>query len=872
MSYSALPPALVDLTLLRLTNPKRISAGSLNRWRRAYQTSVLDPSSASASSSTTQLSWDGLKRTRRPPKRKSVAGPPARAVTPAPAASSLQLHDATSQLPMTPLEELEKRVGALDDVVEAQATTPVGSFFYSEDELLAIYEDVLAVPEAEVEDTAESNRAALEAVRRAEEMEDQRLLEGLRHRLLDDVQVDDSVPMYRRVLARAHEIFARVEAARNAVNPEGSREDYVPLALISIREYEALIREAMKTQDVRAATVAQEMMKGEKMRFPPQSLTNILSIYASAGEIKSADDLLVNFLKEAPTEDQRHLHIKAHLRGTPEKLIPTSAMELLHYYEDVGMPAPMQTYGSVITSLLSRPSSTARAQAWDIFAHMRYAAHPNPDASLYTTMIRACAYPVSVRYSSEPEKALDLWTEMTVDHKLRPTVASYNAVILACARSGTKTYVNEAFRLARQMLDANRDARGFSAYRPDRKTFCALLEGAKRIGDLARTRWILAEMIRQRGDDLNAVETQIDEEVMMHVFNAYASYKPPLTREATVFVKNKSENATGDETTAVDASSSTGTAVQPNLKQSSSASSSTSSSSSPAGPSSSMVAVDPEEDELASAAFTMRPPQTREEVIREVRMLFGRIVGDIKTASSPQGDMRKFSGVRLSSRLFGAYLSVFYRHTHLETSMELFETFVTRFPDSMSPRVYVEALERCGNARRGRERDIVVACLDSIWARWEPMENAAQEKGEPLSARYVERAHIAKIRTLAMTENTDRAMEHLRAFAAKYPPDNVRTPALKPAFRSTRSQLVANRPLVRMTSASEVPDDHVPPLATFRDLEILHHRLVDDMRDKDIKYVTWLCKAYEWALRVRRDETVKAKIAPPETPIYIPSH
>jgi hypothetical protein len=109
------------------------------------------------------------------------------------------------------------------------------------------------VPEAEVEeDTAESNRAALETVRRAEEMEDQRLMEGLRHRLLDDVQVDDSVPMYRRVLARAHEIFARVEAARNAVNPDGSKEDYLPLALISLREYEGLIREAVSTLEARS--------------------------------------------------------------------------------------------------------------------------------------------------------------------------------------------------------------------------------------------------------------------------------------------------------------------------------------------------------------------------------------------------------------------------------------------------------------------------------------------------------------------------------------------------------------------------------------------------------------------------------------------
>jgi hypothetical protein len=67
-------------------------------------------------------------------------------------------------------------------------------------------------------------------------------------------------------------------------------------------------------------------------------------------------------------------------------------------------------------------------------------------------MIRACANPVSIRFSSEPEKALDLWTEMTMDHKIPPTVQAYNAVILACVpRLGTKTYVNEAFRLARQM-------------------------------------------------------------------------------------------------------------------------------------------------------------------------------------------------------------------------------------------------------------------------------------------------------------------------------------------------------------------------------------------------------------------------------------
>ena len=121
-------------------------------------------------------------------------------------------------------------------------------------------------------------------------------------------------------------------------------------------------------------------------------------------------------------------------------------MDLLHY-ENQNAAAPMQTH-AIISSLFACPSSLACTQAWDIFSHMRYVTHPNPDI-IHTQMIRACVNPVSIRFSSEPEKALDLWTKMTVDHKISSTIQAYNAMILACARSGTKTYVNEAFRLAR---------------------------------------------------------------------------------------------------------------------------------------------------------------------------------------------------------------------------------------------------------------------------------------------------------------------------------------------------------------------------------------------------------------------------------------
>ena len=68
-----------------------------------------------------------------------------------------------------------------------------------------------------------------------------------------------------------------------------------------------------------------------------------------------------------------------------------------------------------------------------------------------------------------------------------------------------------------------------------------------------------------------------------------------------------------------------------------------------------------------------------------------------------------------------------------------------------------------------------------------------------------------------------------------------------------------------MTGIMEVPDDSIRLLMTSRDVELLHHRLIDEARVKDINYVTWSCKAYEYGLRKRRDEAVKSKPAGTES-------
>jgi len=78
-------------------------------------------------------------------------------------------------------------------------------------------------------------------------------------------------------------------------------------------------------------------------------------------------------------------------------------------------------------------------------------------------------------------------------------------------------------------------------------------------------------------------------------------------------------------------------------------------------------------------------------------------------------------------------------------------------------------------------------------------------------------------------------------------------------MRAMRVSLAAgDRPLVRLTTALDEQDDGVPPLLMFADVGVLHHRLVAAGDLRGLGYVTWVCKAYEGALRRRREEALKA--------------
>ena len=413
----------------------------------------------------------------------------------------------------------------------------------------------------------------------------------------------------------------------------------------------------------------------------------------------------------------------------------------------MNLAPPMKTYTSLISTLISVPSSIAKAQAWDLFSHMRYVAHPTPDAVTYTLMIRACAYapPSGGTGDSEPQRALDLFTEMTVDNDIPPTRDTYTAVILACARSGEMKFVNEAFRLAKEMLDGHRDALGRPAFTPNNALFGALLQGAKRVRDLPRARWILAEMVqiilqqhRARVDDGMEIPKQdevvLTENKIVHIFHAYASYRVPFHRSATRITEDTIETAPPESTL----SSSLETSVDPSKTE---------------------MDKEGHVGEVTTAdkdpRFNSIPPQSREEVLAEVKNLFEGILHDtqrsqVNPSHGPGNESPMlFKDVCISTELLNAYLSVHYNHGKIGKTQKLFKTLFEEVGVKRSFLSYVEVLEACGRfSCAKRERGQVLEFTEEVWELLQK-DPGVHDEIFSVHVRLIERANLALIRVFS---------------------------------------------------------------------------------------------------------------------------
>jgi len=332
----------------------------------------------------------------------------------------------------------------------------------------------------------------------------------------------------------------------------------------------------------------------------------------------------------------------------------------------------------------------------------------------------------------------------------------------------------------------------------------------------------------------------LDDRIMIHVFHAYASYKVPFKRKQTLFVKETGAERDGSEVS-VDVQEQEDTDV---------------------------VNTDP------GVLFSSLPPQDRSGVIAEVRNLFDAIVEDNRIAakSSLTEDIPLFfKTVRLTASLLNSYLSVYYSHARFHISQELYRSIFQVHGVERDIHSYVDALTMCACVPKGT-RHLALKFALEIWSDWERFIKGLESSSDPgvASPRLIERAHIALIRTYILNGQLDCALEHLKEFAQRYPPDLVSKTRsnIKLHMRSTRTVLktgpgttVSPRPLVRLTAATDVIDDSVPPFVRFTDLELLHHRFVAANRLNDIKYIKWICTCYSYALRNRRDRTLKQGVA-----------
>ncbi|CAE6358666.1 unnamed protein product [Rhizoctonia solani] len=562
-------------------------------------------------------------------------------------------------------------------------------------------------------------------------------------------------------------------------------------------------------------------------------------------------------------------HLNSHPHEQPLMAAIKSTQDLIHKLEVQGIPPTQKAYASVMrayldvsrdSNLLSEPTSAlqtnpsaAIAAIHDLFTHMRYIAHPNPSLETYSLVIAACARGRQVN----PLRALELLQEIKqglmsgrtelIQPQLdvKSLVACYNGAIRACARAGAR-FAGDAFRLAKELVQpdgipiagATIDGVG-----PDRNTMTALMHSAKRIGDLARARWILTEVMRAQSRQFeNNSEVILDEEIMVCAFQAYSAFRPAFRRGMT---RNQTEEL--EDTT-----------TRSNVED--------------------MQDLVP--TETPAQAYTI--PQSTSEVLREADILLCRILS--KLTESPD---RLFSHVPISARIMNAYLGVYYSHESLERTLAKFE----ECHQHVEPNAYtfVNLLERLSRADEP-DRPLALAYAKKTWINWQNwMRGVYDDQVDPVLAeatpRAIERAWAAIIRVHSLCDNVETALELLREFVTKYPPASLNDqnipssptqrsrleyPTTANSEKSLTSLLATPTPrvglLVRFTTPEQITEPGIGPHLLFSDLTLLHQRLVSrhSHRKADIAFVTWACKSYELQLKRRRERALGV-VKPPRS-------
>lgn len=565
---------------------------------------------------------------------------------------------------------------------------------------------------------------------------------------------------------------------------------------------------------------------------------------------------------------------------------PQSAITYLRDFERRGQPLPQSAYNVVFSSLLTpteryQPTSHNRALAWDLFTHMRLLAHPQPSREVYRTMIKACGD----SRDPQPERARDLWIEMTTGcDNVVPERDEYDAIIRAL--SSTKKDYLEAFDLLRQMLDRHQDAtfvpfedqprQSWSSFVPTVATFTALLEGTQRAGDLDRARWILSEVVRlvQSSEKLN-VGGMVGptEELLAGVFLTYASWK--LTVQKKDIKLKGMTMAAGTETPlqekpdSVNMDDSLEVDVLGSLASEQSIT---------------------DADNISEMDADSSQPRSSADAIREATAIFERILHDYAARSTDDSITylsHPFKDVNFRTRLINTYLSVHLAHaSSLQAAKDVWDRTWASLPrGSTVPNgwSYLVVLDRCAAGTRGgmtrEDREVAFKWGREIWLEYQKWAQTPTTVNHSHSAstgtglvvaddipqtadswtkrnrwllglgdRQIERCWRNIIRIHTLSGDTNTAVSLFQQFYTTYPPT---------AIKHTYNPLPKDDLEIRMSTVTTTPEADVPPHLIFKDVDVLHQRLVHEEKWEEVGQLKALISHYERALELRRKWRVK---------------
>ncbi|KAL4401229.1 hypothetical protein ACI68E_002560 [Malassezia pachydermatis] len=560
---------------------------------------------------------------------------------------------------------------------------------------------------------------------------------------------------------------------------------------------------------------------------------SVMDVYATAGEWETVLQLSAKMeeYQVAPTSEIKHTIVKAyananHLMGAVQYLTHWEASE----------PAPQSSYALVLDHLLKQPTRDVQPLAWSLFYHMRFAAHPVPDTSTYAMMIRACAagipQPTSYwqrrkrPFQADAERALDLFREMTLHHRIRPTKDVYDSLILTCARR--KDHYQDAIRLLCELMDGSPDHA--APLSPDVYTYNAVLQGSARQGDLRTARWVLADMVHQ---SMNGVLHRApNEETMANVFWTYAVFQPPQRRSDLRTAPAATSTTQADDE-----------AVE-------------------------MVAASPEADVTSSDApsFTHAMPSTASDVLAEARAFMARILAD---QGAPSTATHPLATVSVTPRLLNAFLSVLMHHLTPRTRLRTMADTVWG-EDGVFAQAHIQPNGHTlamilGECTTHADRAYADELATSVWTQWTALENEGRRE-DGVDTKTISQMWARMIRQHAKAFRVEEALALLRAFYKRYPPHN-KAMATDVAPVDTSAPTSANAmdwmpvppppsmlkalqalPLGPVRPGSYVSFAPMRPKLLFADLELLHHRCVALRHVRGLNLITRIDREYrrEW--------------------------